>query len=79
LCLKFNLDGIRQSYREIALKKIYCLGHKHLALGDRVTEKKGSDSVVFKVVEGKLLCLKFNLEASCQSYWDISLGKNISV
>jgi hypothetical protein len=61
------------------IKKIYCLWHKHLALGDRVTEKKGSDSVVFKVVEGKLLCLKFNLEASCQSYWDISLGKNISV
>jgi hypothetical protein len=44
-------------------KKYIRLGHKHLAPGNRVAEKKDSFSAVFIAVERKLLCLKFNLEA----------------
>jgi hypothetical protein len=38
-------------------------------------EKKGSYSAVFKAVEEKILCLKFNLGAGCQSYRKIASRK----
>jgi hypothetical protein len=40
-------------------------------------KKKGSYSSVFKTVEGKLLCLKFNLNGGRQSYWVIPNTKYI--
>jgi hypothetical protein len=63
LCSIFNLKAGRQSYRDIALKKYFSLGHKHLAPGNRVARKKGSYSAVLEGVEGKLLSLIFNLDA----------------
>jgi hypothetical protein len=39
-------------------EKYISLEHKHLALGNRFAE---NHSAVFKAVEGKILCLKFNL------------------
>jgi hypothetical protein len=42
-------------------------------------KKKGSYWAVFEAVEGKLLCLKFNLEASLQSNKEDCIQKNISV
>jgi hypothetical protein len=44
-------------------EKYISLGHKHLAGGNRVAGKKGFLFSRFKTVGGKLLCLKFNLEA----------------
>jgi hypothetical protein len=38
-------------------------------------KKKGSYSAVFKAVEGKILGLKFNLGAGCQSYRKIASRK----
>jgi hypothetical protein len=51
------------------------LGHIHLTRGNRVAEKKGSYSSVFEAVEGKLLCLKLNLEAGRQPYREIAYRK----
>jgi hypothetical protein len=38
-------------------------------------EKNGSSLSVFERVEGKLLCLIFNLDAGSQSYREITLQK----
>jgi hypothetical protein len=56
-------------------EKYNSLEHKHLAPGNRLQKKKGSHSAVFKAVEGKILFLKFNLEAGCQSYRKIASRK----
>jgi hypothetical protein len=41
-------------------------------------KKKGSYSAVFKAVERKLWCFKFNLEDGLQSYREIAIQINIS-
>jgi hypothetical protein len=41
-------------------------------------KNKSSHSDVFKRVEGKLFCLKFNLEFGPQSYREIEFGKILS-
>jgi hypothetical protein len=56
-------------------KKYFSLEHKHLAPGNRVAGKKGAYQAVFERVEGKLLCLIFNLEAGLQTFIYFSLGR----
>jgi hypothetical protein len=51
LCSIFNLEAGRQSYREIALQKIFN-SLAPLAPGNRATGKKGSYSAVFERGEG---------------------------
>jgi hypothetical protein len=75
LCLKFNLGPAVNPTGRLHPEKYICLGHKHLAPGNRFAWKKGSYSAVFKAVEGKILCLKFNLGAGCQSYRKIASRK----
>jgi hypothetical protein len=56
-------------------EKYISLGHKHIAPGNRVADKEGSYSAVFKAVEGKILHLKFNLGAGRQSNRKIASRK----
>jgi hypothetical protein len=53
-------------------EKYIILEHKHLAQGTRFAE---NHSAVFKAVEGKRICLKFNLGAGGQSYRKIASRK----
>jgi hypothetical protein len=49
-------------------KKYFSPRHNHLAPGNRVAKKKFSFSAIFEGVEGKLICLIFELEFGRQSY-----------
>jgi hypothetical protein len=61
--------------REHIVNNISILGINISLLVIELPEKKGSYLAIFERVEGKLLCLIFNLEAGRQSYRVITLQK----
>jgi hypothetical protein len=67
--------GRRQSIlqRDYIAKNISVLGLNILLWVIELPEKKGSSSAVFGRVDGKFLCLIFNLKAGSQSYREIAL------
>jgi hypothetical protein len=56
-------------------EKDIILGHKHVAPGNIIAEKEWFLFGFFKAIKGKLVCLKFNLEAGRQSYREIASRK----
>jgi hypothetical protein len=80
LCPKFHLEACCKSYREIANITIYqSVQGVNFSLQVIYFWKKGSYSAVFKAVQAKLLCLKFNLEAVRKSCREIASIKHVSV
>jgi hypothetical protein len=60
----------------LPFENYFSLWHKHLAPGNSSCgKKKGCYSTVFKGIERKLFCLKFNREVGHQSYSKIALRK----
>jgi hypothetical protein len=60
----------------LSYENYFSMGYEHLVSGNSCCrKKKGFYSSVFKEVETKLFCLKYNLEVGHQSYNKIALQK----
>jgi hypothetical protein len=76
LCVIFDLEAVPQSCREITLKRTFQSRYINISLWViELPGKKGSNSAVFERVEGKLLCVIFDLEAVPQSCREITLKR----
>jgi uncharacterized Zn-finger protein len=82
-CSKFNMEVGHPSYSEFAAQKGYHSGALNQILNNKLQKRKfkGSHAAIFKGVDLKLYCSKFNMDVGHPSYTvnlppkkDITLG-----